>query len=61
MYYILRISNKAFVKVEDNGDLTITQEPVRATKFDKLGDAMKEAAQINEDWEGNVVEFIKVG
>lgn len=60
MYYILKISNKAYVKVEDNSDLTIVQEPERATRFNRIGDAMKEAIQINQDWEANVVKVVKV-
>lgn len=61
MYYILKISNKAFVKVEDNSDLTIVQEPERATKIEKVGDAMRQASQINEDWEEAIVKAIRVG
>lgn len=61
MYYILKISSKAFVKVEDNSDLTIVQEPERASKIEKVGDAMRQAAQINEDWEADVVQILRVG
>lgn len=57
--YILKISNKAFVRLEDN--LTIVQEPERATKIEAIGDAMKQAGQINKDWEANVVQIIRVG
>lgn len=61
MYYILKISNKAFVKVEENLDLTIVQEPERASKIETVGDAMRQAAQINEDWETNIVKILRVG
>lgn len=61
MYYILKISNKAFVKIEDNSDLTIVQEPERATKIEKVGDAMRQASQINENWEEAIVKVIRVG
>ena len=57
--YILKISNKAFVKLGDN--LTIVQEPERATKIEAIGDAMRQAGQINKDWETNIVRIIKVG
>lgn len=57
--YILKISNKAFVRLEDN--LTIVQEPERATKIEAIGDAMRQAGQINKDWEANVVQIIRVG
>lgn len=61
MYYILKISNKAFIKLEDNGDITVVQDPERASKIGTVGDAMREAAQINEDWEANIVQLIRVG
>ena len=61
MYYILKISKKAFVKLEENGDITVVSDPERASKIEKVGDAMREAAQINEDWEANVVQIISVG
>ena len=57
--YILKISNKAFVRLE--GNLTIVQEPERATKIEAIGDAMRQAGQINKDWEANVVQIIRVG
>lgn len=61
MYYILKISNKAFVKLEENHDVTIVAEPERATRIEKIGDAMKQAAQINEDWEESIVQIIRAG
>ena len=59
--YILKISNKAFVRLEDNSDIIIVQEPERATKIEAIGDAMRQAGQINKDWEANVVQIIRVG
>lgn len=61
MYYILKISKKAFIKLEDNGDITVVQEPERASKIEKVVDAMKEASRINEDWEANVVRISGMG
>ena len=61
MYYILKISNKAFIKVEENFDLVIVQEPERATQFDRMGDAMFKAAEINTDWVTGIVQVISVG
>lgn len=60
MHYILKISNKAFVKIEENFDLTIIENPERATKFDRIGDAMKQASQINNDWETNAVQVLRI-
>lgn len=61
MYYILKISNKAFVKLEDNGDTTIVSDPNKASQIGTPGDAMREAAKINEDWDANVVQILRVG
>ena len=61
MYYILKISTKAFVIAEENGDLTIVQNPERASRYEKIGDAMKKASEINTDWEANVVQIVRVG
>lgn len=61
MYYILKISTKAFVRIEDNGDITIVATPDRATRIERIGDAMKQASQINEDWEEAVVQVERIG
>lgn len=60
MHYILKISNKAFVKIEENFDLTIIENPERAIKFGRIGDAMKQASQINNDWETNAVQVLRI-
>lgn len=49
--YILRISPKAFIKQGQDGEIIIVNNPNKATTFDKIGDAMFAAAQINEDLE----------
>ena len=56
--YILKISNKAFVITEPNGDVTIVSDPNRATEFEKIGDAMKAASLVNEILEANIVKVI---
>lgn len=61
MYFILTISPKAFIKLEDNGDITVVQDPERASRIGTVGDAMRAAAQINEDWEENIVKFLRIG
>lgn len=56
--YILQISSKAYIKLEENSnDIIVIQEPERATKFDAIGDAMREASKINEDWEEHIVKI----
>ena len=56
--WILKISNRAFIKLVDD-NVIITQDPEKATCFAKPGNAMKIAAKLNEDWETNIVKFIK--
>lgn len=56
--YILSISKKAFIRLEENGDTTIVSVPDRATEFDNIGDAMKEASKVNYDLESNIVRVI---
>lgn len=54
--YILQISSKAYIKLEENSnDIVVVQEPERATKFDAIGDAMRAASRINEDWEEHII------
>lgn len=61
MYYILKISNEAFMKLEENHDVIIVKDPERATKIEKIGDAMRHAAQLNEDWEEAITQVVRVG
>lgn len=62
MYYILRISNKAFIKLDEtSNDIIVVQEPERASQFELIGDAMITAAKINQDWEEDIIRVIKVG
>nr|DAJ81351.1 MAG TPA: hypothetical protein [Caudoviricetes sp.] len=56
--YILRISKKAFIRLEENGDTTIVSVPERATKFETIGDAMRAAVQVNEDFEEDIVTAV---
>lgn len=56
--YILRISKKAFIRLEENGDTTIVSAPERATKFETIGDAMRAAVQVNEDFEEDIVTAV---
>lgn len=56
--YILSISKKAFVRLEDNGDTTIVSAPERATQFETIGDAMRAAIQVNDDFEEDVAKAI---
>lgn len=56
--YILSISKKAFIRLEENGDTTIISNPEKATTFEAIGDAMKAASRVNYDLESTVVRVI---
>ena len=56
--YILSISKKAFIRLESNGDMIIISTPDRSTKFESIGEAMRVAAQVNEDFESDIVHIL---
>lgn len=58
--YILSISKKAFIRLEENGDTTIISNPEKATTFEAIGDAMKTASRVNYDLESTVVRVISL-
>lgn len=57
--YILSINPKAFIRLESE-EIIISPNLKRATIFDKIGDAMKEASKINGDFEATIVKVIKL-
>lgn len=58
--YILKISPKAFIKQGQDGEIIIVSNPNKATTFEKIGDAMRVAAQINDDLETNKVHVFSL-
>ena len=58
--YILRISPKAFIKQGQDGEIVIVSNPNKATTFEKIGDAMRVATQINDDLETNKVHVFSL-
>ena len=58
--YILRISPKAFIKQGQDGEIVIVSNPNKATTFEKIGDAMRVATQINDDLETNTVHVFSL-
>lgn len=59
MRYILKVGKRTLIRVEDT-EIILTQEYERATKFDKIGDAMKKAAEINEELGAHIVKIVSV-
>ena len=58
--YILKISPKAFIKQGQDGEIVIVSNPNKATTFEKIGDAMRVASQINDDLETNKVHVFSL-
>ena len=58
--YILKISPKAFVKQGQDGEIIIVSNSDRATLFEKMGDAMRVAVQLNEDLDIDLVKVISI-
>lgn len=58
--YILKISPKAFVKQGQDGEIIIVSNSDRATVFEKMGDAMRVAVQLNEDLDTDLVKVISL-
>lgn len=58
--YILRLGTRAFISSEENGNITIVSTPEKATRFDKIGDAMRLAIQVNDDLETNLTRVISL-
>lgn len=58
--YILQISPRAFIKQGQDGEIIITVDFTKATTFNKFGDAMRVAAQLNIDFENPIVKVIRL-
>lgn len=58
--YILSMSRKAFVYFEDNEDVRIVSTPDKATKYEAIGDAMKDAIKLNDDFEADITKVLAV-
>lgn len=58
--YILKISPKAFVKQGQDGEVIIVSDSKRATLFERMGDAMRVAVQLNEDLDTDLVKVFSL-
>lgn len=59
MRYILKVGKRTLIRVEDT-EIILTKEYEGATKFDKIGDAMKKAAEINKELGAHIVKIVSV-
>lgn len=58
--YILKISPRAFIKQGQDEEIIIVSTPNKATTFDNIGDAMKVAAQVNDDLETSKIKVFSL-
>ena len=57
--YILRISNKAFIQVKPD-EVVITSDYEKATKYDTIGEAMRIASGLNNDFESHIIRVVPI-
>ena len=57
--YILRISNKAFIQVKPD-EVVITSDYEKATKYNTIGEAMRIASGLNNDFESHIIRVLPI-
>ena len=57
--YILRISNKAFIQVKLD-EVAITSDYEKATKYNTIGEAMRKASELNNDFENHIIRVVPI-
>ena len=57
--YILRISNKAFIQVKPN-EVVITSDYEKAIKYNTIGEAMRIASELNNDFESHIIRVVPI-
>ena len=57
--YILRISNKAFIQVKPD-EVVITSDYEKATRYNTIGEAMRIASGLNNDFESHIIRVVPI-
>lgn len=57
--YILQISNKMFIQVKPN-EVVIISDYEKATKYNTIGEAMRIASELNNDFESYIIRVIPI-
>ena len=57
--YILRISNKAFIQVKPD-EVAIASDYEKATKYSTIGEAMRIASELNNDFESHIIRVVPI-
>ena len=57
--YILRISNKAFIQVKPD-EVVVISDYEKATKYNTIGEAMRIASELNNDFESHIIRTVPI-
>ena len=57
--YILRISSKAFIQVKPD-EVVITSDYEKAIKYNTIGEAMRIASELNNDFESHIIRVVPI-
>lgn len=57
--YILKISSKAFIQVKPD-EVVIISDYEKATKYNTIGEAMRIASGLNNDFESHIIRVIPI-
>lgn len=57
--YILRISSKAFIQVKPD-EVVIISDYEKATRYNTIGEAMKVASGLNNDFGSHIIRVIPI-
>lgn len=59
MYILYEISNKAFIQIKPD-EVVITPDHEKATKYNTIGEAMRVASELNNDFESNIIRVVPI-
>lgn len=57
--YILQISNKMFIQVKSD-EVVITSDYKKAIKYNTIGEAMRIASELNNDFGSHIIKVIPI-
>ena len=57
--YILQIGNEAFIQVKPD-EIVITSDYEKATKYNTIGEAMRVASELNNDFESHIIRAVPI-
>lgn len=57
--YILQISNKTFIQVKSD-EVVIISDYEKATKYNTIGEAMRIASELNNDFGSHIIRVIPI-